>query len=308
MSGELHVIFGTGPIGKATARCLVSAGKQVRMINRSGKASHLPESVEVLAGDIYDQHFVAQQAQAATSVYQCAQPAYYEWTSKFPAMQAAVIEGVAQSKAKLVVMENLYGYGRSNGQPMTETTPFAAHTRKGKLRAQMSEQLFAAHNAGKIRATSVRASNLYGPEYQLMGDQVVKPALQGKKVNLLGKADVLHSFSYVNDIGASLAILGTDERGLGRPWHAPSPAALTQQEFVAILAKVLGKPVGYRTVNTAMVWLLGRFIKELAETVEMMYEWQAPFIMDSSAFSKTFELEATPIEQGIKAMADWFRN
>ncbi len=308
MTSELHVIFGTGPIGKATARSLVSAGKQVRMINRSGKASHLPENVEVLAGDIYDQQFVAQQAQAATSVYQCAQPAYYEWIAKFPAMQAAVIAGVAQSNARLVVMENLYGYGRSNGQAMTENTPFAAHTRKGKLRAQLSQELFAADQAGKIRATSLRASNFYGPEYQLMGDQVVKPALQGKKVNLLGKADVIHSFSYVNDIGVAMALLGSDDRGLGRPWHAPSPAALTQREFVAILAKVLGKPVGYRTVNTAMVWLLGRFVKELAETVEMMYEWQAPFVMDSSAFSKTFGLEATPIEQGIKSMVDWFRN
>ncbi len=307
MTSELHVIFGTGPIGKATARCLVSGGKQVRMINRSGKASHLPEGVEVLSGDIYDQQFVAQQARYAASVYQCAQPAYYEWTSKFPAMQAAVIAGVAQSNARLVVMENLYGYGRST-QPMTETTSFAAHTRKGKLRAQMSEHLFAAHQAGRIRATSVRASNFYGPEYQLMGDQVVKPALQGKKATLLGNADMPHSFSYVNDIGATMALLGSDDRGLGRPWHAPSPAALTQREFVAILAKILGKPVGYRTINTAMVWLLGRFVKEIAETVEMMYEWQAPFVMDSSAFSQTFGLEATPIEEGIRSMVDWFRN
>lgn len=307
MTSELHVIFGSGPIGKATARCLVSAGKQVRIINRSGQASHLPASVEVLAGDIYDQQFVAQQARDAASVYQCAQPAYYEWTSKFPAMQAAVIAGVAQSNARLVVMENLYGYGRSN-QPMTEKTPFATHTRKGKLRAQMSEHLFAAHQAGRIRATSVRASNFYGPEYQLMGDQVVKPALQGKKATLLGNADMPHSFSYVNDIGATLALLGSDDRGLGRPWHAPSPAALSQREFVAILANILGKPVGYRTINTAMVWLLGRFVKEIAETVEMMYEWQAPFVMDSSAFSQTFGLEATPIEQGIRSMVDWFRN
>jgi len=35
---ELHVVFGTGPLGLATMRALVKRGRQVRMINRSGKA------------------------------------------------------------------------------------------------------------------------------------------------------------------------------------------------------------------------------------------------------------------------------
>ena len=35
--------------------------------------------------------------------------------------------------ARLVSMENVYMYGRPNGQPLTETRPCAAHTKKGKL-------------------------------------------------------------------------------------------------------------------------------------------------------------------------------
>jgi uncharacterized protein YbjT (DUF2867 family) len=53
---ELHVIFGSGPLGKWTARQLVEMGRPVRMINRSGKAGGLPASVEVVAGDAYDLH------------------------------------------------------------------------------------------------------------------------------------------------------------------------------------------------------------------------------------------------------------
>ena len=51
---ESHVIFGTGPLGKWTARELVNMGKNVRMINHSGKANRLPAGVLVIASDAYD--------------------------------------------------------------------------------------------------------------------------------------------------------------------------------------------------------------------------------------------------------------
>lgn len=35
---ELHVIFGTGPLGSAVMTELLKKGRQVKMVNRSGKA------------------------------------------------------------------------------------------------------------------------------------------------------------------------------------------------------------------------------------------------------------------------------
>src|SRR3954469_556923 len=102
-TNELHVVLGTGPVGKATARELLKMGKTVRMVNRSGKASDLPTSVEVVKGDVYNAANVAQLTKGATTVYQCAQPHYHEWVEKFPSLQAAVLEGVTASGAKLVV-------------------------------------------------------------------------------------------------------------------------------------------------------------------------------------------------------------
>ena len=46
---ELHVVFGTGALGKWTARELVRLGKKVRMVSHSGKAdSRIPAEVEVV--------------------------------------------------------------------------------------------------------------------------------------------------------------------------------------------------------------------------------------------------------------------
>ena len=103
---ELHVIFGTGPLGAATARELLARGKAVRMVNRSGRGD-MPQGATVVRGDAYDAKAVAELSAGAAAVYQCAQPAYADWATKFPPLQASIIEGVARSGAKLVVVENL---------------------------------------------------------------------------------------------------------------------------------------------------------------------------------------------------------
>ena len=47
MSKELHVIFGTGPVGLTVTDELVANGKPVRIVNHSGKAG-APEGVEIV--------------------------------------------------------------------------------------------------------------------------------------------------------------------------------------------------------------------------------------------------------------------
>ena len=47
---QLHVVFGSGPIGLATAGELVARNLPVRVVNRSGRAD-VPAGVEVVAAD-----------------------------------------------------------------------------------------------------------------------------------------------------------------------------------------------------------------------------------------------------------------
>src|SRR4051812_6649237 len=103
-ANELHVVFGTGPLGMATARALLARGHRVRMINRRGQAD-APAMAEVMRGNAYDPQTVAALCQGATTVYQCAQPAYHEWVTQFPPLQTSIIDGVAAVDAKLVVAE-----------------------------------------------------------------------------------------------------------------------------------------------------------------------------------------------------------
>ncbi len=74
---ELHVIFGSGPVGLAVMDELLARGKQVRLVNRSGRAA-VPAGVLVIGGDATDPVFTRQTCTDATVVYQCSNPPYTE--------------------------------------------------------------------------------------------------------------------------------------------------------------------------------------------------------------------------------------
>ena len=304
---ELHVIFGTGPLGKWTARELVKLGKTVRMVNRSGKAEGLPAGIEVVASDAYDAAKNIEVTKGAAAVYQCAQPAYFEWVEKFPRFQTAILDAAAKNGAKLVVGDNLYMYGDTHGQPIREDLPYQPHTKKGKVRAEMANAVMEAHRSGRVRAAIGRASNFFGPDDRVMTDLSIRPAMEGKTINLLGRTDQLHTFSYVPDFGKLLATLGTHEDALGQIWFTPSPAAVTQKEFVKLIEAELGKPVKVLVAGKTMMTFLGLFNPMMRETVEMMYEWTGPFVVDTSKAEKAFGWKGTPLNVAVKETLDWCR-
>ena len=139
-AGPQHVIFGTGAVGLATLDALRRRGETARLVNRSGTAP-VPDDIEVLGGDASDPAFTTAAARGARVVYQTLNPPYHQWAELFPALQASVLAAAQAAGARLVSMENVYMYGRPNGQPLTETRPYAARTRKGTLRARMAREL-----------------------------------------------------------------------------------------------------------------------------------------------------------------------
>lgn len=301
---DLHVIFGTGPLGKWTARELVKLGHSVRMINRSGKSDRLPAGVEVVAGDAYDTARNIALCGGATVIYQCAQPHYYEWAEKFPPLQRAIMETAVALNTKLIVGDNLYMYGQFQGS-LREDSPIAPNTKKGRVRAAMAQELLDAHADGRVQVAIGRASDFFGPDDTAVTSFAIQPALSGKPVNLIGRTDQPHTFTYVADFGRLLAILGTRDDAVGQVWFAPSNAPLTQAEFAELLAAELGQPVKTRVAGALMMRFLGLFNKEMAETVEMMFEWKYPYVVDTSKAQTAFGLRPTPLKEALRETLAW---
>lgn len=308
---DKHVVLGTGAIGRAVMQELLDRGKSVRMVNRSGKMPEAPAQVEVVAGNLYDPENVRALTSDASVVYQSAQPPYHQWSEEFPRLQRSIIAGLRGTGAKLVLVENLYMYGDTDGQPMTEATPYNAHTRKGRVRAEISREAFEAHKKGDLRVTAARGGNYFGPwgTGSTMGERVFFPLLRGKPAQLIGRTDLPHTHTYVNDFGRALAILGECDEADGQVWHVPNDMPrITQAELVRMFAEEAGLEPRMQSMGRWMMAIGGLFVREARETVEMMYEFEKPFVVDSSKFEKAFGMKATPMRQAIRETLEWYKN
>ena len=158
MSGTTHVVLGTGAIGLALTDQLVHWGLPVRAVNRSGLAE-VPEGVEVVAGDVSDAAFTKEAAEGAAAVYQCLNPPYDKWAELFPDLQRNAVAAAQAAGARYVSFENVYMYGDTRGTPITEGLPYSAHTTKGKVRAEMAEELAALGQSGDLVVATARAAD-----------------------------------------------------------------------------------------------------------------------------------------------------
>jgi uncharacterized protein YbjT (DUF2867 family) len=90
LTDELHVVYGSGPVGTAVVETLLGQGKRVRVVSRSGARKHLPAQVEPMRGDATDPADARRACAGATHVYNCTNPAdYHRWPEQFPPLQMA---------------------------------------------------------------------------------------------------------------------------------------------------------------------------------------------------------------------------
>lgn len=304
---ELHVVFGTGPLGLAVMRELLSRGERVRMVNRSGRAD-VPQEIEVVKADATDPASTRTACNGAAVVYNCTKAPYTEWPEKFPPIMNGIIAGAGEAGAKLIYADNLYMYGPVGGA-LTETLPYKATGRKGRTRAQMAITLMEAHKAGTVRAAVCRASDFFGPGVldSAMGERVFGAALAGKPAELLGSLDLPHTYTYIDDFAKALVTLGEREEALGQVWHAPSAETITTRQFVEMVYGQAKQTPKFRVAPKAFVTLLGLFSPPMRELKEMLYTFEQPLVVDHSKYARAFGDHATLHTEAIAQTFAWFR-
>ena len=304
-----HVVLGAGAVGMAVAEALARRGESVRVVNRSGLREPVA-GVQSVAGDVTDPAFAASATRGARVVYQALNPPYHRWAQEFPGLQAAAIAAAQAAGARLVVMDNVYMYGRANGRPFTEDRAYDAHTRKGRVRAAMARDLMAAHDAGRVQVTVGRASDFFGPRagaQSLIGDWVIPPALADKPASVMGDPDMPHTYTFIPDIGENLVRLGERDDALGRVWHLPSPETRTTREVVALVYQAAGTKPRLKVTPAWQMRALGLVNRTVREINEMRYEFDEPFIVDASRAETELGLRATPLADAVEQTVRWYR-
>ncbi len=305
----LHVVFGaSGSIGSALVLELAQRGKHVRAVNRTGIAE-LPASVEIIKGDASKLESARQACQGASVVYHCVNLPYEEWSNGLPPIMDNIIDATAAVGAKLVFADNLYIYGAVQG-PITENLPLRPATRKGRIRSLLTYKLIEAEKKGKLRSLTVRASDFYGPGVlnSVVIELVFKPMLAGKKAMWLGSLDAPHSMSYTEDVARGIVMLTEFDTAFGQVWFVPAGEAPTGRQFIEMAFKEAGLTPKMGVHKAMSMSMAGIFSAMVREETELLYQFEKPFVMDTSKFSREFpDFVPTPLEAAMKKSIQWFR-
>jgi nucleoside-diphosphate-sugar epimerase len=310
----LQVVFGTGPVGTATARELLGRGLAVRMASRSGR---LPPrelvgdgAIEAIAVDAFDAGAVVAAASGATHIYHCMNVPYQDWYTALAPLQANLVAAAVASGSVLAVAESLYAYAR--GVPViSESTPEVPPTRKGRLRRELHDALAAGAETSGLRWTAVRASDYYGPGAGLQSVafgtvRFLDPLFAGKRPQMIGDLDIPHTYTFSRDYGRALVTAALDPGAHGRAWIVPNDRTLTTREVAGMFIDAAGIPAEMSVIPRFALAALGLFNPLIREVVEMLYQREEPYVVDGRLFAERFGFTPTRLEDGIADTIRWY--
>ncbi|MFB9990892.1 NAD-dependent epimerase/dehydratase family protein [Deinococcus oregonensis] len=307
-SSELHVVLGAmGAAGSALVQALAQQHLAVRAVSRR-PGRPLPAGVGWQQGDLTQLDSLRAALTGASVVYMAAQPAYHRWPEEFPALIRNVLAALPSPQTRLVMVDNLYAYGPVS-EPLHEGLAAQATDRKGRVRAQLAQQLLAAHQSGQARVAIGRASDFFGPGVQasVANLEFFRKIVAGRSVQWPARLDQPHSLTFIRDYARGLVTLGTQERALGQIWHVPADVPLTGRGWIELIAREAGVTPRAGVLPRAMIQLVGLFSPPAREFGEMFYEFERSYVLDGRRFAQAFGLEPTPNAEAVRQTLSWLR-
>jgi nucleoside-diphosphate-sugar epimerase len=306
---RITVLGATGGAGRAVATELAGRGHEVTAAARSAEATDWDPGIRPLRTDLTDPASARTACAGADVVVMAAQIPYRGWATELRPLVDAAVDASAAAGARLVMVDNLYAYG-SPGTPISEHTPEAATTAKGRLRRELGERLLAAHRAGAVSVSIGRFADYYGPagDNSLVYQLGIARAVAGTTPRGFIDLDQPHTFHYLPDAARGFATLAERPEADGRIWILPAAPAITQRELLGLVNTATGRGDSIGRVTAPMLRLAGLFNADLREAAEVVEQFARPYTVDASAFEAAFgPIETTPHERAVAETVAWYR-
>jgi hypothetical protein len=138
-------------------------------------------------------------------------------------------------------------------------------------------------------------------------DRTLLEALDFALANVTRTAELVPDHVDGVAVDTSLVLLGEHDEALGQPWHLPNRETRTTRQLVELIYQQAGYPPKLRVAPKLLLRLIGLFNPTVRELVEMAYEFEEPFIVDSTKFETKLGMSATPIQHAIAQTVEWYQ-
>lgn len=294
-----QLVIGAGPIGSQLAMRLSARGDEVIVVTRSGTQVDGSTAYRADAQSAADLTLAAENA---ATIFLCTNPRYWTWAQDWPPVFTATIAAAERTGARLVIMGNLYAYGVPHGS-MRESDPLSGTEAKGIVRRDGWRQVMAAHDAGKVQAVEVRASDYFGAAAGTahLGANFVGNIRASKTAYVVGDPDLPHSWSYMPDIVSTLVAAADYDGQWGRAWHVPGAEPLTRTEVARRINAIAGSRGKVRRTPQWALRTAGLVSPMMHEMYASSYQFTNPFVVDSAKTERLLHVHATPWDEALTA-------
>ena len=308
----IHVIFGaTGAYGSAVVRKLLEKDCKVRVVARDEREATalFPKKAEVALADVLNVEEVSRACKDASVIYIGHNFPYGRWKNYYLRSVLNILKGCEGARPLIVFPGNVYGYGRFQRLPVDESHPLNAGSEKGMLRNQIEAILWDYHLKGKLSVIIPRFADFYGPN--VMNDlygAMFRNAISDKPAIWPVNADVEHNFTYIDDAAEATILMIQNPSTYGEVFHVSGPT-ITARKFIEEIFRAAGTRPVIKVLSRTFIRAAGIFNSNARELIELLYEYEDPYILDDTKFLETFPtFSYTSYNTGIRRTVDWFKN
>ncbi|MFF5791008.1 NAD-dependent epimerase/dehydratase family protein [Paeniglutamicibacter sp. NPDC012692] len=301
-----YLVTGSGPVGTTVALALANNGHSVVLATRSGGGPEHP-AIRRMRADALDPAQVAAAMAGATAVFHCIHAAYSAraWAETLPRAEELVLAAAGDRGIPVLFPESLYSYSNPE-RPMAENSPRNAAGGKRGVRTA----LLNARAASGTHTVSVVASDFYGPhvENAHAGARMLESVFAGRRLLAVGNPAQPHSFTYMPDLAAAMVRAAEREDLWNTVLHAPTAQPSSQRAMAEAYAAAADRPAPKVTgMSGGILRAIGLVHPATRELAEMAYQFDNPFMMDSTRSESLLGLSPTPLADGARATVDWWR-
>jgi nucleoside-diphosphate-sugar epimerase len=310
---KIAILGAAGTVGRAAAHTFTERGHTVRVVGRSDAKLReaFPRGFEVVSADLTTADGCRRALTGMDAgLYTLGLPyTATAFAGYGPMMTHAVTAAREVGVGKLMLISNVYPYGRPQTPRVAEIHPRQPCSVKGTHRKVQEDILLGAHGSGGLSTLSLRLPDFYGPHAELsLTHQVFGAAVQGKTANVFGPIDTPHEFVFTPDVGPVLADLVVRDDAFGDAYNLAGASDISMRAFAEKVYAALGQKPRLRVAGPTMMRVLGLFSPLMREFVEMAYLQSEPVLLDDGKLRGVLgNIHKTSYDEGIRHTLDHLR-
>lgn len=300
------VIGGTLFIGRALVDRLLERGDQVTIMHR-GTTTPYGGRVDEIRCDRNDASAV--RAALAGRRFDVVYDNVYDWQRGTTAEQVSAAAMAAADGLQRYVFTSSVAVYPPGGEYDEDAplVPADSPNAYGRQKAESERLLFKLQQRNGIPVATIRPAFIYGPNNPFEREAFFwDRLLAGRPIVVPGDGLRTMQWAHVGDVARAAVLAATGSVAAGRAYNLASYPAVTQNQFVELLAKIANRTADLVHVSREQIERLGGSL--FAPPYYFgSYLDIPPITVRSDRVRSELGLELTPLESGLRETYHWYR-